>query len=122
MIVIVMIFDVYPYCPPLAELLIYFVTFNYFSPFADLCWSGKPEIIFVGNLHGNDAVGQGILLNLIEYLCSNYGSEPLITHLMNSTRVHILPSMNPDGYNMVEEGTCLEKVKGHNIVLLWIII
>ncbi|KAB5548691.1 hypothetical protein PHYPO_G00058480 [Pangasianodon hypophthalmus] len=64
---------------------------------------GKPEVIFVGNLHGNDAVGQEILLNLIEYLCSNYGSEPLITQLVNSTRVHILPSMNPDGYEMAEE-------------------
>ncbi|XP_072518640.1 carboxypeptidase D, b [Salminus brasiliensis] len=65
--------------------------------------TGKPEIMFVGNLHGSDAVGREMLLNLVEYLCSNYGSEALVTRLLNSTRVHILPSMNPDGYEMVLE-------------------
>lgn len=55
-------------------------------------------------MHGNDAVGQKILLNLVEYLCRNYGSEPLITQLVNSTSVHILPCVNPDGYGMAEEG------------------
>ena len=65
---------------------------------------GKPEIIFVGNLHGSDAVGKEMLLILVEYLCSNYGNEALVTRLVNSTRVHILPSMNPDGYEMVFEG------------------
>ncbi|XP_076836499.1 carboxypeptidase D, b isoform X2 [Brachyhypopomus gauderio] len=60
--------------------------------------SGKPEVMLVGGLHGSDAVGGEILLNLVEYLCNNYGSEPLVTQLVNTTRVHILPSMNPDGY------------------------
>lgn len=72
--------------------------------------------MYVGNTRGNDAVSQEILLNLVEYLCSNYGNEPLITQLVNRTRVHILPSMNPDGN---EEGTSLGTVKGHDIVLLW---
>ncbi|KAI4897574.1 hypothetical protein NFI96_020857 [Prochilodus magdalenae] len=64
---------------------------------------GKPEIMFVGNLHSNDAVGKEMLLKLVEYLCSSYGSEALVTRLVNSTRVHILPSMNPDGYEMASE-------------------
>ncbi|XP_058270975.1 carboxypeptidase D-like [Hemibagrus wyckioides] len=91
---------------------------------------GKPEIIFVGNLHGNDAVGQKILLHLIEYLCSNYGSEPLITQLVNSTRVHILPSVNPDGYGISEKAPESLNVNGefgvgvkdgdhHNADLSW---
>lgn len=67
--------------------------------------------MFVGNLRGNDAVGQGTLLNLVGYLCSSYGSEPLITQLLNSTRVHILPSMNPDGYEMDKAGVSQEMVK-----------
>ncbi|KAK3555766.1 hypothetical protein QTP86_028950 [Hemibagrus guttatus] len=73
---------------------------------------GKPEIIFVGNLHGSDAVGQKILLNLIEVLCSNYGSEPFITQLVNSTRVHILPSVNPDGYGISEKAPEYLNVNG----------
>ncbi|XP_047661258.1 carboxypeptidase D, b isoform X1 [Tachysurus fulvidraco] len=74
--------------------------------------AGKPEIIFVGNLRGNDAVGQKILLNLVEYLCRNYGSEPLITQLVNSTSVHILPCVNPDGYGMAEEASEYLNVDG----------
>ncbi|KAK1788062.1 hypothetical protein P4O66_016539 [Electrophorus voltai] len=58
---------------------------------------GKPQVMFVGSMHGNDAVGREILLNLVEYLCLNYGNEPLVTQLVNTTRVHILPFMNPDG-------------------------
>ncbi|KAF4077661.1 hypothetical protein AMELA_G00210550 [Ameiurus melas] len=64
---------------------------------------GKPEIMYVGNTRGNDAISQEILLNLVEYLCSNYGNEPLITQLVNRTRVHILPSMNPDGNEEAQE-------------------
>lgn len=61
---------------------------------------GKPEVMFVGNLHGNEFIGCEILLNLIEYLCRNYGKDPLVTRLVNSTRIHIMPSMNPDGYEL----------------------
>uniref|UniRef100_W5LKU9 Carboxypeptidase D, b n=1 Tax=Astyanax mexicanus TaxID=7994 RepID=W5LKU9_ASTMX len=61
---------------------------------------GKPEIMLVGNLNGPDSVGREMLLNLVEYLCSNYGSDAYVTRLVNTTRVHIMPSMNPDGYEM----------------------
>ncbi|XP_066502656.1 carboxypeptidase D, b isoform X2 [Hoplias malabaricus] len=65
---------------------------------------GKPAIVFVGNLQGNDVFGREMLLNLVGYLCSNYGSNTLVTRLVNSTRIHILPSVNPDGYEMALEG------------------
>ncbi|TSP68499.1 Carboxypeptidase D [Bagarius yarrelli] len=70
--------------------------------------AGKPEIAFVGNFHGDDAVGQEILLRLVNYLCSNYGGDPLITQLVNSTRVHILPSVNPDDSGISGEETINE--------------
>uniref|UniRef100_A0A4W4GVC5 Peptidase M14 domain-containing protein n=1 Tax=Electrophorus electricus TaxID=8005 RepID=A0A4W4GVC5_ELEEL len=65
---------------------------------------GKPQVMFVGSMHGNDAVGREILLNLVEYLCLNYGNEPLVTQLVNTTRVHILPFMNPDGNEGAVDG------------------
>ncbi|KAI2651079.1 Carboxypeptidase D [Labeo rohita] len=57
-------------------------------------------VMLLGNLHGNEFIGREILLNLIEYLCRNYDKDPLVTRLVNSTRIHIMPSMNPDGYEL----------------------
>ncbi|TRY57321.1 hypothetical protein DNTS_008903 [Danionella cerebrum] len=66
----------------------------------DVEQQGKPEVMLLGNLHGNEFIGREFLLNLIEYLCRFYGKDPLVTRLVNSTRIHIMPSMNPDGYEL----------------------
>ncbi|XP_026313538.1 carboxypeptidase D isoform X2 [Hyposmocoma kahamanoa] len=66
---------------------------------------GKPEFKYVANMHGNEVIGREMLLLLAKYLCQKYyeGNER-VQRLLNNTRIHLLPSMNPDGYEQSFEG------------------
>ncbi|XP_069085288.1 carboxypeptidase M isoform X2 [Pleurodeles waltl] len=59
---------------------------------------GIPEFKYVANMHGDEVVGREMLLFLIQYFVQNYGTDPVVTGMINNTRIHILPSMNPDGF------------------------
>lgn len=66
----------------------------------------KPNVKYVANMHGNEVVGRELLLQLLVYLVNSYPSNQYIKYLLENTRIHLMPSMNPDGFESSLEGDC----------------
>jgi len=58
----------------------------------------EPRIRLTGGIHGNEMISVEILLNFIEYLCSeNHKGTSRIVDLIDSRYIAIIPVLNPDG-------------------------
>ncbi|CAH9105063.1 unnamed protein product [Cuscuta epithymum] len=60
----------------------------------------EPAFKFIGNVHGDEPVGRELLMLLANWICDNYMKDPLATLIVDNVHLHILPSMNPDGFEM----------------------
>jgi carboxypeptidase D len=60
----------------------------------------EPEFKYVSTMHGNEPVGTEMCLYFIDLLLTEYGTNPRITALVDSTAIWIVPLMNPDGLEL----------------------
>ncbi|XP_072123547.1 carboxypeptidase M-like [Mobula birostris] len=73
---------------------------------------GIPEVKYIGNIHGDEVVGREMLLHLIDHMVEKYGKDSTITQIIDSTRIHIMPSMNPDGYAVAKNEKYCNSTQG----------
>ncbi|KAM9773890.1 inactive carboxypeptidase-like protein X2 [Syngnathus typhle] len=60
---------------------------------------GEPEFRYTAGSHGNEVLGRELLLLLMQFMCLEYlAGNQRVRHLVDETRIHLLPSVNPDGY------------------------
>ncbi|PAA67662.1 hypothetical protein BOX15_Mlig009121g2 [Macrostomum lignano] len=65
---------------------------------------GRPEFKWVGNMHGNEVVGRELILRLAVDLCLGHrNGNPLAASLVGRARLHLMPSMNPDGWEIAND-------------------
>ncbi|KAM4704103.1 inactive carboxypeptidase-like protein X2 [Rhinophrynus dorsalis] len=65
---------------------------------------GEPEFRYMAGAHGNEVIGRELILLLMQFLCQEYkAGNKRIVHLITNTRLHLLPCVNPDGYEKAAE-------------------
>lgn len=64
----------------------------------------KPAFKFIGNVHGDEPVGRELLILLANWLCDNYKKNSLASLIIENVHLHILPTMNPDGFALRRRG------------------
>ncbi len=57
----------------------------------------KPAFWVDGNTHAGEVTGSMAALYLIEHLLHNYGSDDLVTRLLDEQAFYVLPRLSPDG-------------------------
>merc|ERR1719412_537891 len=75
----------------------------------------EPEMKLVANMHGNEVLGRELLLHLASHLCSAHqAGDKEVQQLVSSTRIHLVPSMNPDGWRIATDNGAKDYLIGRN--------
>ncbi|XP_069475053.1 adipocyte enhancer-binding protein 1 isoform X2 [Ambystoma mexicanum] len=66
--------------------------------------TGEPEFRYTAGIHGNEVLGRELLLLLMQFLCREFkDGNPRVRSLVHDTRIHLVPSLNPDGYEIASQ-------------------
>jgi carboxypeptidase T len=65
----------------------------------------EPALFFVGAHHAREPLSVEATLAVLQDLADNYGSDPFVTDLVNSSAIWFVPMINPDGHKIVWDQT-----------------
>jgi hypothetical protein len=58
----------------------------------------EPEVLYDGVHHAREIMTVEMCLYFARYLCENYGTDPVSTHLVDNRQIWFVPITNPDGF------------------------
>jgi len=58
----------------------------------------KPAMLFTGTVHAREWIGNELAVSFIDYLLTNYSSNPKILKTLTKNTLYIVPCLNPDGF------------------------
>lgn len=72
----------------------------------------KPNVKYIGNMHGDEVVGRELLMRFVERLVKSipqgglggFSSDPEAYALLEAANVFVVPTMNPDGFALGRRG------------------
>jgi len=69
----------------------------------DVAQPDKPEILLITMIHAREIMSGDFGLMFADHLCSNYGTDPVVTWLMDNRELYLVSIANPDGvaYNEI---------------------
>ncbi|MFK3980837.1 M14 family zinc carboxypeptidase [Micromonospora sp. NPDC050397] len=59
----------------------------------------RPAVLYGGNQHAREWITPEMVRRLMHHVLDNYGTDPEITRLVDTTELWFLPVSNPDGYD-----------------------
>lgn len=65
----------------------------------------EPGIFYLGNHHAREPISLEVNMYILNYILSNYGSDPAITNSVNSKQIWFVPLVNPNGHKIVIDET-----------------
>lgn len=63
----------------------------------DVAQPDKPEVLLITMLHAREIMSGDFGIMFADYLCSGYGTDPVVTWLMDNRELYIVSIANPDG-------------------------
>ena len=66
----------------------------------------RPRVKWVANMHGDESVGRELTIQMAQYLTQSYLTNSTISTFLQEIDLHLMPSLNPDGFEKSTEGKC----------------
>lgn len=63
----------------------------------------EPEILYTACIHAREVITPEVLINFINHLIQNYGTDQEITDMVNGRELWLILMVNPDGYYYNEQ-------------------